>query len=183
MLDLIPPAPLKSLIPSKRSVPLPKPALACQERSLPPSLLRSALCLAAAVPGTGWSPSTANLQHLQAQAAQPSCGSALCPPLYPPEVVPRRDGGFCRLVIQPAKRIVRITFRRGFIKITVPFNLNSYHTTLKRERQGELFKLSSIKVSSKFVRPLGRLSPGARSSCTSGQTRGHTLLPGLSLGV
>lgn len=84
----------------------------------------------------------------------PTAGTASHSPLYSPEVVPRRDGLFCKLVIQPAKRIVRITFRRGFIKITVPFNLNSYHTTLnERERQCEFFKLSSTSLSSTLSDP------------------------------
>lgn len=81
-------------------------------------------------------------------------------PFYLPEVVPRRDRLFCKLVIQTAKRIVGITFRRGLIKVTVPFNLNSYHTTLnERERQCE-FKLSSVSLSSTLSSPWARFPQG-----------------------
>lgn len=96
-------------------------------------------------------------------------------PFYLPEVVPRRDRLFCKLVIQTAKRIVGITFRRGFIKITVPFNLNSYHTTLnERERQCE-FKLSSISLF-QLCPILEWDFPRDKNRCISGQM----LLDGLS---
>lgn len=47
-----------------------------------------------------------------------------------PEVVPGRDRVSRKCAVQTAKMIARVAFRRRFIKITVPFNLNSYHTTL-----------------------------------------------------
>lgn len=113
--------------------------------------------------------------------AQPDHSTEPYSPPYLPEVVPRRDGLFCKLVIQPAKRIVRITFRRGFIKITVPFNLNSYHTTLnERERQCEFFKLSSINVSSNLSDTWGSFPQGQEQPHFWSQAQSHTLLDGLS---
>lgn len=114
------------------------------------------MCLAGAVPGTVQSGTTSlpTSSTRESDQLSPTVGTASRFPLHSPEVVPRRDGLFCKLVIQPAKRIVRITFRRGFIKITVPFNLNSYHTTLnERERQCEFFKLSSTSLSSTLSDP------------------------------
>lgn len=122
--------------------------------SFPPS--PEAVCLAGAVPGIVQSGSSSLPTSSTGESDQLSltAGTASYSPLYLPEVVPRRDRLFCKLVIQPAKRIVRITFRRGFIKITVPFNLNSYHTTLdEKKRQCEFFKLSSTSLSSTLSDP------------------------------
>lgn len=151
--------------------------------STTPSLPSSAeaACLAGAVPGMTQYGFTAYHHHLPVKPAQPSCGSASPSPLYLPEIVTRRDGLLCKLVIQPAKRIVRITFRRGFIKITVPFNLNSYHTTLnKRERQCEFCKLSSINVFSDLSDPWARSPRGQEQPHCWSQTGAHTLLDGPS---
>lgn len=46
-----------------------------------------------------------------------------------PEVVPRGDG-VCVFVVQAVEVVVWVAFRGSFIKVTVPFNIDSYHTTL-----------------------------------------------------
>lgn len=53
-----------------------------------------------------------------------------------PEVVPRRDRVSQKPAVQPAKMIVRVAFRRSFVKITVPLDLDSYHTALDEKETG-----------------------------------------------
>lgn len=47
-----------------------------------------------------------------------------------PEVVPRGDG-FGVLVVQTVEIIAWVAFRGSFIEVTVPFDMDSYHTTLE----------------------------------------------------
>lgn len=46
-----------------------------------------------------------------------------------PEVVPRGDG-LCVFVVQTVEVIVWVTVGGSFIKVTVPFDMDPYHTTL-----------------------------------------------------
>lgn len=51
-------------------------------------------------------------------------------PAQLPEVIPGRDGVPWEPAVQAAKIIARVAFRRVSVEITVPLDLDSYHTTL-----------------------------------------------------
>lgn len=52
-----------------------------------------------------------------------------------PEVIPRGDRVSGKPAVQAAKVIARVAFRRSFVKITVPFDLDPYHTALNRKEE------------------------------------------------
>lgn len=47
-----------------------------------------------------------------------------------PKVIPGRDRVPWKSAVQAAEIIVRVAFRRGFVKVAVPLNLDPYHTAL-----------------------------------------------------
>lgn len=64
-----------------------------------------------------------------------------------PEVIPGGDRVSGKPAVQPAKVIARVAFRRSFVKITVPLNLDPYHTALDGKEEsclgdGQLDKTS-----------------------------------------
>lgn len=58
-----------------------------------------------------------------------------------PEVVPGGDR-FCMFVIQTVKIVAGMALRGRFIKVAVPFNMNSYHTSLDSRDKDEYPELS-----------------------------------------
>lgn len=89
-----------------------------------------------------------------------------------PEVVPGRDG-FGVLVVQTVEVIAWVAFRGSFIEVTVPFDMDSYHTTLEtRNRVNARVVYGWAEVTGQ---PFMRVRQvGWRSACWTGLTTLYT---------